>query len=155
MTTTGAQVADATGEGCMQASAISESECWSLLASAPMGRLSAWVGDWPSIIPVQFYLDDGSIAVCLGPHTLDARSLDGAKVGFAVDGVESSSTSWWTVQVHGLGRTIPPDPSDPWRDCGQPDGGRVLLIDQPTVSGTRLVMCSFKSTLNCLLAMGR
>lgn len=108
MTTTGAQVADATGEGCMQASAISESECWSLLASAPMGRLSAWVGDWPSIIPVQFYLDDGSIAVCLGPHTLDARSLDGAKVGFAVDGVESSSTSWWTVQVHGLGRTIPP-----------------------------------------------
>ncbi len=155
MTGTESEVAHANDEGWMLGTSegsISESECWSLLGSAPMGRLASRAGDYPSINPVQFHLDGRSISVCLGQDTLEGRSIDGTRVGFAADGVDRSSASGWTVQVHGIARLH--DPADPWRDCGQLGGGKLLRIDQPSVSGSRFALCSFKASLNCLLAMG-
>ena len=156
MTKTMGDIPDATAEESglpTSNGSLSESECWSLLGSVPLGRLSTWADGCPTIIPVQFHLDDRSIAVCLGQHTLEARSIDGTKVGFSVDGVDRSSRSGWTVQVHGIARIA--ERSDLWRDCGETGGGRVVHIDQPSISGTRFALCSFESSLNCLLAMGR
>ena len=135
------------------ADAVPESECWSLLGSTSIGRLSPWAGDVPLIIPVQFHVDGRSIAVCFSQYDQDVRPLNGAMVVFAADAVDFWSNHGWTVQVHGIVRI--PDPTEPWRDCGQPAAGTILRIDQATFSGVRFGFCSFMSSLNYLLAMRR
>lgn len=133
--------------------ALSETECWSLLGSTQTGRFTSSIDEYPSIIPVQLLVDGQSIAVCLGPHDLDTRYTEGAMVRILADSFVDGSTSGWTVQVHGMARI--PDSTEPWRDCGQSAAGKVLHIDNPVVSGRRLTLCPFISSLDCLLAMGR
>ena len=45
---------------------IPESRCWELLATISVGRLALSVRALPQILPVQYYLDGRSLAVCLG-----------------------------------------------------------------------------------------
>lgn len=46
--------------------ALSERECWELLATVSVGRLALSVRALPVILPVQYYLDGRRLAVCLG-----------------------------------------------------------------------------------------
>jgi len=43
---------------------IPEPECWELLASTSVGRIALSIGALPAILPVQYYLDGQTLAVC-------------------------------------------------------------------------------------------
>jgi len=61
--------------------ALTERECWELLAMASVGRLALSVRALPVILPVQYYLSDHRLAVCLVRRV--RLHLASAKVGGA------------------------------------------------------------------------
>jgi len=81
--------------------ALSERECWELLATVSVGRLALSVRALPVILPVQYYLDGGRLAVCLGHHALPERALDETIIAFAADSIDPVTRSGWAVQVQG------------------------------------------------------
>ncbi|HYB16196.1 MAG TPA: pyridoxamine 5'-phosphate oxidase family protein [Streptosporangiaceae bacterium] len=128
--------------------ALSERECWELLATAAVGRLALSVRALPVIVPVQYYLDGRRLAVCLGHRELPERSLDEAIIAFAADSIDPATRSGWLVQVQGRSvmprRRIGPD-------CGWPAAAQVVQIEPGTISGHRVHLCPF---IDALLAAG-
>ena len=80
---------------------IPEEECWELLATASVGRLALSVKVLPTILPVQYYLDGHTLAVCLGHHEVTERSLHDAIIAFAADAIDPVTRSGWSVQIQG------------------------------------------------------
>ena len=96
--------------------ALSERECWQLLATVSVGRLALSVRALPVIMPVQYYLDGRRLAACLGHHALPERALDETVIAFAVDAIDPVTRSGWLVQV--LGRSAIPRGLRIDTDCG-------------------------------------
>lgn len=121
--------------------AISEQECWHLLATASVGRLALSVRALPMILPVQYYLDDRNIAACLGHRELPERSLDEAIIAFAADSIDRRTRSGWSVEVQGK--------SVLWREvgfyasCSQHAPGQILRIEPTTLTGHWVRLCPF------------
>ena len=63
--------------------ALSERECWELLATASVGRMALSVRALPVIVPVQYHLDGHRLAVCLGHHSLPEQALDATIIALA------------------------------------------------------------------------
>ncbi|MEO8519210.1 MAG: pyridoxamine 5'-phosphate oxidase family protein [Dermatophilaceae bacterium] len=79
---------------------LSESESWTLLREAVVGRLAVVVDDQPDIFPVNHLVDLGSVVFRTGPGTkLDAAV--GRQVAFEVDGYDLETSSAWSVVVKG------------------------------------------------------
>jgi hypothetical protein len=130
--------------------ALSERECWELLATASVGRLALSVRALPLIVPVQYYLDGRRLAVCLGHHELPERALDETVVAFAADSIDPVTRSGWSVQVQGksaIPRELRID-----TDCGWPAAAQVVEIEPARISGHRMHLCPF---IDALLAAGR
>jgi nitroimidazol reductase NimA-like FMN-containing flavoprotein (pyridoxamine 5'-phosphate oxidase superfamily) len=98
--------------------ALSERECWELLATASVGLLALSVRALPVIVPVQYYLDGRRLAVCLGHHELPERALDATVIAFAADSIDRVTRSGWSVQVQG--RSVIPRGLRIDTDCGWP-----------------------------------
>ena len=130
--------------------ALSERECWELLATASVGRLALSVRALPVILPVQYYLDGRRLAVCLGHHGLPERALDETIVAFAADSIDPVTRSGWCVQVQG--RSVIPRGLRIDNDCGWPALAQVVEIEPGTIRGHRIHLCPFIDTL---LAAGR
>jgi Pyridoxamine 5'-phosphate oxidase len=130
--------------------ALSERQCWDLLAMASVGRLALSVRALPVIMPVQYYLDGRRLAVCLGHRELPERSLDETVVAFAADSIDPVSRAGWWVQVQG--RSVIPRGLRIGTDCGWPAAAQVLEIKPGTISGHRMHLCPF---IDALLAAGR
>ena len=81
--------------------ALSERECWELLATVSVGRVALSVRALPVILSVQYYLDGRRLAVCLGHHGLPERALDDTIIAFAADSIDPVTRSGWSVQVQG------------------------------------------------------
>ncbi len=128
---------------------IPERECWELLATVSVGRVALSVRALPAILPVQYYLDGRSLAVCLGHRELPERSLQDAVVAFAADAVDPVTRSGWSVQVQGRSVLA----REPGFDaaCGWPTAGQVVRIEPVLVSGHRVHLCPF---IDALLAGG-
>lgn len=121
--------------------AISEQECWYLLATASVGRLALSVRALPMILPVQYYLDDRNIAACLGHRELPERSLDEAIIAFAADSIDPWTRSGWSVEVQGrsvLSRAVGFDTT-----CSQHAPGQIVRIKPTTLAGHRVNLCPF------------
>ncbi|MGO8957341.1 MAG: pyridoxamine 5'-phosphate oxidase family protein [Streptosporangiaceae bacterium] len=119
--------------------AISEQECWYLLATASVGRLALSVRALPMILHVQYYLDDRNITACLGHRELPERSLDEAIIAFAADSIDPWTRSGWSVEVQGrsvLSREAGLDPT-----CSQHAPGQVVRIEPTTLTGHRVHLC--------------
>ncbi len=130
--------------------ALSELECWELLATASVGRLALSVRALPLIVPVQYYLDGRRLAVCLGHHELPERALDETVIAFAADSIDPVTRSGWSVQVQGksaIPRELRID-----TDCGWPTAAQVVEIEPGRISGHRMHLCPF---IDALLASGR
>jgi hypothetical protein len=125
---------------------IPEGECWELLATTSVGRLALSVGALPAILPVQYYLDGRTLAVCLGHRELPERALN-TVVAFAADAIDPATRSGWSVQVQGRS-AIPRQPRID-TDCGWPTAGQIVQIEPVTVSGYRMHLCPL---INSLLA---
>ena len=125
--------------------ALSERECWELLATASVGRLALSVRALPVILPVQYYLDGRRLAVCLGHRGLPERSLDETVIAFAADSIDPVTRSGWSVQVQGRS-VVPRGRID--TDCGWPAAAaQVVEIEPGTISGHRMHLCPFIATL--------
>jgi nitroimidazol reductase NimA-like FMN-containing flavoprotein (pyridoxamine 5'-phosphate oxidase superfamily) len=130
--------------------ALSERECWELLATASVGRLALSVRALPLIVPVQYYLDGRRLAVCLGHHELPERALDETVIAFAADSIDPATRSGWSVQVQGksvISRGLQVD-----TDCGWPAAAQVVEIEPARISGHWMHLCPF---IDALLAAGR
>jgi hypothetical protein len=125
--------------------ALSERECWELLATASVGRLALSVRALPVILPVQYYLNGRRLAVCLGHHELPERALDATIIAFAADSIDPVTRSGWSVQVQGrsvIRRGLRID-----TDCGWPAAAQVVEIEPGRISGHRTHLCPFIDTL--------
>jgi len=71
---------------------LSETESWTLLREAVVGRLAVIVDDQPDIFPVNHLVDLGSVVFRTGPGTKLTGAL-GHQVAFEVDGYDLESAS--------------------------------------------------------------
>ena len=117
---------------------IPEPECWELLASASVGRIALSMRALPAILPVQYYLDGQTLAVCLGHRSLPERALN-AVVAFAADAIDPQTRSGWSVQVQG--RSAIPRQLRIDAVCGWPAAGQVVQIKPEIISGYRMHLC--------------
>jgi hypothetical protein len=124
---------------------IPEEECWELLATASIGCLALSVSALPTILPVQYYLDGHTLAVCLGHHEISERSLDDAIIAFAADAIDPATRSGWSVEIQG--RSVVPQQIGFDTDCGQPTAGQIVRIEAAKIRGHRVHMCPFIGTL--------
>jgi hypothetical protein len=126
--------------------ALSERECWALLATASVGRLALSVRALPVILAVQYYLDGHRLAVCLGHRGLPEQALDETIIAFAADSIDPVTRSGWAVQVQG--RSVVPRGLRIDTDCGWPGAAaQVVEIEPGRISGHRMHLCSFISAL--------
>jgi Pyridoxamine 5'-phosphate oxidase len=126
--------------------ALSERDCWELLATVSVGRLALSVRALPTIVPVQYYLDGRRLAVCLGHHGLPARALDETIIAFAADSIDPVTRSGWSVQVQG--RSLVPRGLRIDIACDWPSAAaQVVEIEPGKISGHRMHLCPFIDTL--------
>jgi len=131
--------------------ALSERECWDLLATASVGQLALSVHALPLILPVQYYLDGRRLAVCLGHHALPERALDETIIAFAADSIDPVTRSGWSVQVQG--KSMIPRGLRVDTDCGRPAAAaQVVEIEAGKISGHRMHLCPL---IDALLAASR
>ena len=119
---------------------IPEEECWELLAGVSLGRVALSLHALPVILPVQYYLEGHTLAVCLGRREIPEQSLD-TIVAFAADAIDPVTRSGWTVQIQG--RSSIPRQLGAALSCGWPPAGQVVRIEPGTVTGYRMRLCPF------------
>lgn len=117
---------------------LSDPECWDLLRTQPVGRI-AWSGiQGVSVVPVNYLVVDGAIALRTTPYSLLARDSADREVAFEVDQFDPERHDGWSVLVRGrcgrVHRTA--DRPVPWVT-----GARVLdlEIDVRSISGRRVI----------------
>lgn len=81
-------------------------DCWSLLASAVVGRLSLVVDAHPEIFPVNFVVERGSIVFRTGAGTKLLELMEGVDAAFEIDGYDDSTEEAWSVVVKGAATLI-------------------------------------------------
>jgi hypothetical protein len=80
---------------------LDEAECLRLAASEPVGRL-VWVGpEGPSVVPVNFTLEERSVHVRTAAYSALARECDDSRVAFEVDAYDPDSRLGWSVVMVG------------------------------------------------------
>jgi hypothetical protein len=81
---------------------LDREECVRLLASARLGHIGFTSGALPSVLPVNFHVDQDRILV----HTTRGSRLDGALkdavVAFEAEQLDPSDQSGWSVAVTGV-----------------------------------------------------
>jgi uncharacterized protein len=119
---------------------LDEAECYRLAATEPVGRL-AWTGpDGPSVVPVNFTLDEGSIHIRTAAYSALARECDDSRVAFEIDAYDPDSRLGWSVVMVGhatVGFVTPGAPApDVW-----PVGSKAaqLTVEVNKVTGRRLL----------------
>jgi nitroimidazol reductase NimA-like FMN-containing flavoprotein (pyridoxamine 5'-phosphate oxidase superfamily) len=124
--------------------ALSEEECWALLAGHSLGRLGFTAhSGLPVILPVNYALDGRDVLVRSGPGPKLGAAERGDTVAFEVDQVDLESRSGWSVVLTGRAHVVSPASQaerralalEPW-----PAGPRsaLLRIRVQHVSGRRL-----------------
>jgi hypothetical protein len=126
---------------------IPSQRCWELLATASVGRVALSVQALPVILPVQYHVSGRRLAVCLGHHSIPARSLDETVIAFTADSIDPAARSGWAVQIQG--RSSIPRLDDFDVACGQPAVGQIVEIEPGTITGYYVHLCPF---INALLA---
>lgn len=135
------------------ANVISEERCWELLATTSVGRLALSIRALPVILPVWYYLEGHSLAVCLGNRKIPDRSLDQAIIAFTTDSIDPVTRTGWSVQVQG--QSVIPHAHRFKTDCGLPTAGQVVQIKAATITGFHVLMCPYIDSLHAAAADAR
>ena len=120
---------------------LSSEDCWELITTQTVGRLALSVRALPAILPVQYYVDDDLIAICLGHHQVPPTAITGTVAAFSVDNFTGPLSRGWTVNI--LGLVQPPEPVGVPTDCGQPTAGQIVHLRPDTIAGQRIWLCPF------------
>ncbi|MFD1663011.1 pyridoxamine 5'-phosphate oxidase family protein [Streptomyces caeni] len=87
--------------------ALDRKECLRLLAKVPVGRVVYTRQALPSVLPVNFSLDDdSSVLLCTSPAAELVRAIDGAVVAFEADEFDAATQSGWSVVVTGRAAVV-------------------------------------------------
>ena len=124
---------------------VCEDECWALLRTASVGRLALSVRALPAILPVQYYVGESEIAVCLGFFDVPASAVTNTVVAFAADSIAPVRRCGWTVQVQGTGR-LDQALADVV-DCDDSVRGRIVHLTPVIITGYRAQLCPFAAAL--------
>lgn len=81
---------------------LSREECWSLLATKPVGRVAFVAPDGPRIVPVNYVLRDGRVEFRTTSYSELATHAPGHPVAFEVDDLDTEHSAGWSVLVTGL-----------------------------------------------------
>jgi nitroimidazol reductase NimA-like FMN-containing flavoprotein (pyridoxamine 5'-phosphate oxidase superfamily) len=103
---------------------LTESECWSALEKAPIGRLAVRAGDGVDVFPVNFTITDQVIYLRSAPGSKLVDIAHASSVAFEADG--SRRRRHWSVVVHGTAERLS-DESD-IRQSG--------VLDLPTMTSS-------------------
>ena len=79
---------------------LSDTESWTLLREAVVGRLAVIIDNRPDIFPVNHLVDLGSVVFRTGTGTKLLGAI-GHQVAFEVDGYDLETASAWSVVVKG------------------------------------------------------
>lgn len=123
--------------------ALSQRECWDLLSSHHVGRISYVDGDGPTVLPLNYVAFEGGIWIRTASYNQLAVHLSGQAAAFEIDHTDVRTQSGWSVLVRGQATHVlratnaPPgwQTSNPW-----PDGPRSMTfrIEPRTVTGRAL-----------------
>jgi len=121
-------------------------ECWSLLASRPVGRIGYTGTHGPQVLPVNHSARDGTIVFRTAAYNSLARDVRGNRVAFEVDELDDASATGWSVLAVGYA-TFVEDPDDlvkVWDGGAEPwaPGTRTLCVSitPETVTGRRITV---------------
>lgn len=119
-------------------------ECYALLSTHGVGRISVSTSQEPSILPVNYSVVDDAVVFRTAPDASPAAAA-GAEVAFEVDHIDEALSEGWSVLVVGRAQRVT-DPesirrlgdhaySRPW-----PGGSRdlCLRIDPTRITGRRI-----------------
>lgn len=85
---------------------LPEDECWSLLASTPVGRVAVLVDGRPEIYPVNMAVEDRTIVFRTDPGS-KLRALDThPEMCLEADGLDAEASSGWSVVLKGSANRI-------------------------------------------------
>ncbi|HEY6742509.1 MAG TPA: pyridoxamine 5'-phosphate oxidase family protein, partial [Lapillicoccus sp.] len=122
-------------------------QCWTLLRSAPLGRLATVVDGRPDIHPVNHLVDHGTVLFRTADGT-KLRAAVGHEVAFEADGYDADAGQAWSVVVKGTAREISELdeslgvmilPLFPWQAGPKP---RFVRIKPAQITGRRFVVSS-------------
>lgn len=123
---------------------LGRTECLSLLASVPVGRVAVNVGALPAIRTVRFALTAAHVVFRVANGSTLARAAAGV-VAFQADHYDRADRHGWCVQVVGRSEEVT-EPADvdvvtalalePWGTCGA--GDRFFRLPLAKVSGERV-----------------
>ena len=128
-------------------------ECRELLDRHHFGRLGLmnYVGVFPSIIPVNYLLDEDKIVIRTDAGSKLNAALRGAPVAFEVDGVDETRQVGWSVVVRGHAEEVTDEdklaklrqaPLLAWHPGPNP---RFVQINARQVSGRRIKIADIPS----------
>jgi len=81
---------------------LGEAACDELLGAHHFGRIAVIVDGSPVVLPVNYFYQDGRVAIRTDPGTkLTAAAM--GNVAFEIDGVDDESRTGWSVLVRGTG----------------------------------------------------
>ena len=80
---------------------LSPTNCWSLLASTPVGRIGVLNDSAPEIYPVNHAVDRDTIVFRTDPGSKLTGLLRSPAVCYQVDGIDPADATGWSVLVKG------------------------------------------------------
>ncbi len=90
---------------------LSESDCFALLATAPIGRIVYSDRALPVIVPVNYTVDGDDVVIRTGRRSRLATHAAGHVIAFEVDEIDAASHSGWSVVLTGFLQLVE-DPVD-------------------------------------------
>jgi hypothetical protein len=118
---------------------LDAAECLRLAATEPVGRL-VWTGpEGPSVVPVNFTLEEGTVRVRTAAYSALARECDDSRVAFEVDAYDPDSRLGWSVVMAGrasVGFVEPGAPAPEVWPVGAKAVQLTLTVDR--ITGRRL-----------------
>jgi nitroimidazol reductase NimA-like FMN-containing flavoprotein (pyridoxamine 5'-phosphate oxidase superfamily) len=132
---------------------LTEAECRDLLDRHHFGRFGFldYVGVLPSIIPVNYLLDDDKVVIRTDAGSKLAAALRGAPVALEVDGADENHQVGWSVVVRGRVEEVTDEdklaelrktPLLAWHPRAKP---RYIRINPSQVSGRRINIADLPS----------
>jgi nitroimidazol reductase NimA-like FMN-containing flavoprotein (pyridoxamine 5'-phosphate oxidase superfamily) len=122
---------------------LSPDECWSLLASMPVGRVAYVEAGEPIVLPVNHTVVGHRVAFRTARGALLHEALMDRSVAFEVDDFDPAQRSGWSVLVRGRAAVADDEDQleqlglDAWADSVDRDDWVVILPDE--VTGRRIV----------------
>ena len=132
------------GEGDRALTELREDECWDLLRARAVGRVGWQGSDGPSIVPVNYVIDERAVVIRTAPFTDLGREGAVREMAFEVDDIDPVARTGWSVLVRGRRRLDPEAHGKTPRPEVWVEGSRwlVLRIEARTISGRRLTPSS-------------